>query len=82
MGVSISIYSLQDVARTLSTLQSLAESLQSAAIHALKLVVSRSSKLVGQKDYISKDKVELAFWVHKAFVLGFVLALAITSLKG
>ncbi|MEM1911217.1 MAG: hypothetical protein QW509_06005 [Sulfolobales archaeon] len=82
MGVSISIYSLQDVARTLSTLQSLAELLQSVAIRALKLVVSQSSKLVIQKDYVSKDKVELAFWIHKAFVLGFVLALAITSLKG
>ncbi|MEM2077552.1 MAG: hypothetical protein QXV03_07740 [Sulfolobales archaeon] len=82
MGVSISIYSLQDVARTLSTLQSLAELLQSVAIRALKLVVSQSSKLVRQKDNVSKDKVELILWIHKAFVLGFVLALAITSLKG
>lgn len=82
MSVSISIYSLQDVARTLSTLQSLAESLQSVAIRALKLVVSQSSKLVRQKDNVSKDKVELILWIHKAFVLGFVLALAITSLKG
>ncbi|MEM1962354.1 MAG: hypothetical protein QW422_06700 [Sulfolobales archaeon] len=82
MSVSISIYSLQDVARTLSTLQSLAELLQSVAIRALKLVVSQSSKLVRQKDNVSKDKVELILWIHKAFVLGFVLALAITSLKG
>lgn len=76
MSVSISIYSIREVTSTLHMLQSIAERVQSLATKAVKTLINHLSRLVGQRDYVSKEKVELIFWIHKAFIVGFVLALA------
>lgn len=81
MALSISVYSLQEVARVLDSLRSASERLLGFAVGSLKQAAVRSGGLMKQESAVGRDKVELLFWVHKAFIVGFVAALALAGLR-
>ncbi|MCX8185446.1 MAG: hypothetical protein RMI56_03165 [Sulfolobales archaeon] len=81
MSSSISVYSFNLISQIATTLQNVSERLQKKLLHNFIGLATHLSKLLKQSDYVSRDRVELIFLVHKAFVVGFILALVISTLK-
>ncbi len=82
MRASISVFQPREVARAVSALQSACERLWARSIGALESLALRLSGLASYGKQVGKSEVELVFWIHKALLVGFILALASMALKG
>jgi len=81
MSGSISIYPLSEISGIVHALESIPDRLGGWFYAQVQKLLSSVSSYIKESSNVSKDEVELLFWVHKAFVIGFILALTITSLK-
>ncbi len=81
MGRNISIYPLSEVSSLIYSLESIPDRLSGKLYTQIQKLLKLVSSYIKEGNNVSKDKVELIFWVHKAFVIGFILALTITSLR-
>lgn len=81
MSRNISIYPLSEVSNFIHSLESISDRLGRWLYIHMREFLEFVGSYLGEENNVNKDKVELLFWVHKAFIIGFITALSLTSLK-
>jgi hypothetical protein len=80
MHVGLNTPVVREIERLVSYANRLERATSSLWSRLLGAVVSLGRSFRGSYE-VDKEKVELLFWVHKAFLAGFILALILVSLR-
>ncbi len=78
MHRGLSVFGVREIERFVSYVNQV-ERLGSALWRRVLNTVSNLSKARAGHYEVSKEKVELIFWIHKAFLAGFLVAMSLVS---